>query len=63
MRINIRQGPSTQAKILTKVTEGTRLQIRGGPQADGRNTWWQVTGFDTSGTVGWIAQDFLKPVP
>jgi hypothetical protein len=61
--LRIRQNPSPSGRILIKVPEGARLQIKGGPQTTGSTTWWQVTGFDTKGTVGWCVGAYLTPVP
>jgi hypothetical protein len=61
--LRIRQTPSTTGRILVKVPDGARLQLKGGPQTTGSITWWQVTGFDTKGTVGWCVDTYLKPVP
>jgi hypothetical protein len=62
--LRIRQAPNTTARILAKMPDGARLQLKGGPQQDAaKHTWWQVTGFDNKGTLGWCIQDYLKPVP
>lgn len=61
--LRIRQTPSTTGKILVKVPDGARLQVKDGPRVVGSNRWWQVTGFDTKGTAGWCVEPYLKAVP
>lgn len=59
-RLNIREWPGTDATVVAKVDPGTRLSVLGGPrQADG-HTWWQVRLPD--GTIGWAAEEWLKPI-
>ena len=61
--LRIRQTPSTTGKILVKMPDGARLQIKSGPRTVGSSKWWQVTGFDTKGTLGWCIETYLTPVP
>lgn len=52
---NVRDGPSTRAKILTRIEEGeafTTFAQTGG--------WWQVRTAD--GTVGWMDRALIKPL-
>jgi hypothetical protein len=61
--LRIRQTPKTNGKILIKVPDGTRLQLKAGPQVVGSTKWWQVTGFDAKGTLGWCVDTYLQAVP
>ena len=62
--LRIRQAPNTTARVLAKVPDGAHLQLKAGPQQDAaKHTWWQVTGFDNKGTLGWCVADYLKAVP
>lgn len=54
--LRIRAAPSGSSHIVTRLSEGSKLEIIDGPQqADGR-TWWKVKG--DSGE-GWCAAEFL----
>ena len=55
--LNVRQQPSTYAKILTNAKEGSELLVLEGPtDADGY-TWWKVRTAD--GTEGWGASTWM----
>ncbi|MBI2845535.1 MAG: SH3 domain-containing protein, partial [Chloroflexi bacterium] len=55
----LRSGPGLSNPSLILISEGTVLQIRGGPQLADGYTWWQVS---FEGGTGWVAGDFLAPV-
>jgi hypothetical protein len=59
-RLNIREFPGTDATVIARVESGTRLVVVGGPRQADDHTWWQVRLPD--GTVGWAAEQWLKPV-
>ena len=61
--LRIRQTPSLQGRILARVPEGARLQLKSGPREAGSSKWWEVTGFDTKGTTGWCIDTYLLAVP
>jgi hypothetical protein len=61
--LRIRQTPSLQGRILARVPEGARLQLKSGPREVGSGKWWEVTGFDTKGTSGWCIDTYLVAVP
>ncbi len=50
--LNLRESPSTDAKLVQHIKAGTTLRIIGGPQRGGFHMWWQFQLSD--GTVGWI---------
>jgi hypothetical protein len=55
--LNLRQQPTTYAKVVTNAREGTVLTVLEGPkEADGYQ-WWRVRAPD--GTEGWGAGDWL----
>jgi hypothetical protein len=59
--VSIRGGPSTDNIRLVLASEGTLVEVIGGP-AEGNNfSWWQVRLED--GTEGWVVADFLVPAP
>ncbi len=59
-RLNVRQEPRTDAAIVARVEPGTRLEVLDGPCAASGYTWWRVKSPD--GTIGWAAENWLKPV-
>ena len=59
-RLNVRQAPGTDAAIVTRVEPGTQLEVLDGPRAASGYTWWRVKSPD--GTMGWTAENWLKPV-
>ena len=61
--LRIRLEPNTRARILARVPEGSRLQIKDGPISDGQRNWWRISGFDQKGTLGWCSEEFLRAVP
>ncbi len=61
--LNVRQNPGTKGIIVGHLVDGRQAQIKAGPQqADGVG-WWQITGWDNGGTLGWVSGKYLKPVP
>lgn len=55
--LNVRETPSTKAKVVLTIKEGEKVKILEGPQdADGR-TWYKV---EYNGKSGWSVKDFLK---
>ncbi len=59
-RLNIREWPGTDATVIAKAEPGTRLTVVGGPSRADVHTWWQVRLPD--GTLGWAAEEWLRPV-
>ena len=57
-RLRIREKPSTDAKILLRVEEGTILEVVDGPVTADGYTWWKVK---RGSTVGWTARNWLEP--
>lgn len=55
----LRSGPGLSFASATLISEGTVLQVRGGPQEADGYTWWQVS---FEGGTGWVAGDFLATV-
>lgn len=55
----LRSGPGLSFASATLISEGTVLQVRGGPQVADGYTWWQVS---FEGGTGWVAGNFLAPV-
>lgn len=61
--LNVRQNPGTKARIVGKLIDGRTGQIKAGPQQADGVAWWQITGWDNGGTLGWVSAKYLKPVP
>lgn len=59
-RLNVRNTPGTDASITTRVEPGTRLEVLDGPRTASGYTWWRVKLPD--GSMGWAAENWLKPV-
>lgn len=59
--LTIRGGPSTDNVRIQRAAESTLMLVIGGPEEGGDFIWWQVRLLD--GTEGWVAGDFLTPVP
>jgi cell wall-associated NlpC family hydrolase len=51
--VNLRSGPSTEYKIVTRLPAGIKLEVLG--QQDG---WYRVS--TPKGTTGWITDDFFR---
>ena len=60
-QLRVRQLPGTDSLTVKIVPDGTRFVVVGGPEQVGGYTWWKVD--DQSGTVGWVAGQFLKLAP
>ena len=57
--LNLRANPVVAAdNILALVTDGTILEVIGGPDDDGEFVWWQLRMAD--GTEGWGVEQFLQ---
>ncbi|MBI3980180.1 MAG: SH3 domain-containing protein [Chloroflexi bacterium] len=57
--VNLRAQPSTTARIVARLLDGTRLDVAGADvQAEGR-TWKHVK--DPAGNTGYIAAEFAAP--
>ncbi len=57
----VRGGPSVSNIQVTLADEGDIVLVIGGPEAGGDFNWWQVRLADS--TEGWVAAQFLEPVP
>lgn len=53
-RLNMREEPTTNGRVLTKVNRDERYAIVG-RTAD--SSWWQI---DVNGTLGWVSADFMS---
>lgn len=59
-RVNLREQPSTQARVLALLPPGTRMQRAECQSAEGRE-WCRVR--VQSGGEGFVATEYLQPVP
>ncbi|MCE5260277.1 MAG: SH3 domain-containing protein [Chloroflexi bacterium] len=55
--LNMRAGPSTSQTRVKTLADGALVEIVGGPQTADGFTWYQVK--DSSGTIGWVVDQFL----
>jgi uncharacterized protein YgiM (DUF1202 family) len=55
--LNLREQPTTYAKIVTNAKEGTVLTVLAGPKESDGYTWWQVRAPD--GKEGWGAANWM----
>ncbi|HUS14791.1 MAG TPA: SH3 domain-containing protein [Chloroflexia bacterium] len=60
--LNVRQNPGLKGRVVGRFTSGTRGQIKAGPQTADGVEWWQITGWDKVGTLGWVSAKFIEPV-
>ncbi len=52
-RLNLREGPGTQHRVLTLLDEGQVFFVLGGPVCSGNFAWYLIR---ARGRVGWIAE-------
>lgn len=57
--LNLRGNATTDAEVITTLSQGQQVSIIGGPEEADGLTWWQVE-LDHD-TQGWVAEDFLSP--
>jgi hypothetical protein len=55
--LNLRQQPTTYAKVVSNAREETVLTVLEGPKEADGYTWWRVRAPD--GTEGWVASEWL----
>jgi hypothetical protein len=54
--LNVRQDASINAKVLTRLKEGDRVKVVGGPKAAEGQNWLQV---EVNGQTGWVSDKYL----
>ena len=59
--LRLRASPGLDSITFKIVTDGTVLEVTGGPEQAGDYTWWRLR--DAVGAVGWAAENWLIPVP
>jgi sortase (surface protein transpeptidase) len=57
--LNLRGNATTDAEVITTLSQGQQVSIIGGTEEADGLTWWQVE-LDND-TQGWVAEDFLSP--
>lgn len=57
--LNLREGPSTQSRILSHLANGEVLRNRGCKMAGGQR-WCKVESAETNGPTGWVAGRYLR---
>lgn len=55
--LNMRSGAGTANARVKTLSDGTEVEIIGGPKDANGYTWWQIR--DSAGTTGWVASQFL----
>ena len=57
--LRVRSGPGLRFTTKTVMRNGTRVRVVGGPVRQNGYAWYKVTGFNSRGTVGWSAGNWL----
>lgn len=57
VRLNVRQGPSTEFSVLGVVTNGQQLQVLARNDA---GDWWQICCIANTNTAGWVSAQFVQ---
>lgn len=60
--LNVRYGPGLGYNIVTSASPGAVGRVLAGPVYSNGYTWYQITGFDSYGSYGWSAGEFLYSV-
>ncbi|MGI8586923.1 MAG: hypothetical protein ACR2M0_04445 [Chloroflexia bacterium] len=60
--LNVRQNPGLKTRVVGQLANGVTAQLQAGPQTVDGVTWWQISGWDKVGTLGWASAKFLNPV-
>lgn len=55
--LNVREGPSKSAGIVTMLNAGEYIEITGGPENADNLTWWKIRVAFGEGKEGWVAQN------
>jgi len=58
--VRLRDTASVNAAILAELARGVEVRVTGPAETEGGIVWWPVEDVDT-GTVGYVAEDFLDP--
>ena len=61
--LNVRDQPSLQGEVITRLQSGDKVTIVKGPQTEGGYTWWKVEVSERA-AVGWVAEvsEWFEPV-
>jgi cytoskeletal protein RodZ len=60
-QVNLRAEPSVTSKLLGYGLVGDRVQVlKQAASADGERYMWYQVKFPSSGTIGWIREDYLR---
>jgi hypothetical protein len=61
--LNVREGASTSAKVVTALRFNTKAHVVEGPVEANGLTWWKIDQFDPAdpARTGWCAGSFLEP--
>ena len=59
--LNVRAGPGPGFAVLGVLPEGARVEILGGPRADGAEDWYRIDGVDDWAALvrGWVVGGYL----
>ncbi|MFN8379194.1 MAG: SH3 domain-containing protein [Anaerolineae bacterium] len=62
-QVRLRASPGLDGDLISYLAIGTQFTIIGGPQQASGLTWWQVEDPTQPVVRGWVAADYLEPVP
>ncbi len=57
--VNMRSGAGTAHARTKTLSEGTEVELIGGPKEANGYTWWEVR--DEDGQTGWVVEQYLSP--
>jgi hypothetical protein len=62
-QVRLRGSPGLDGELISYLAIGTQFTVIGGPQMASSLTWWQVEDPTQPLVRGWVAADYLEPVP
>lgn len=62
-QVRLRASPGLDGELISYLAIGTQFTIIGGPQQASSLTWWQVEDPTQPLVRGWVAADYLDPLP
>jgi hypothetical protein len=62
-QVRLRASPGLDGELISYLAIGTQFTVIGGPQQASSLTWWQVEDPTQPLVRGWVAADYLEPVP
>jgi hypothetical protein len=60
--VPLRTNPGIAYSIVSRLQEGTTVELVGGPRTAGGRVWWEVKTIGPDVYEGWVGEEFLRPV-